>query len=364
MLKMFAMGIVVVAALVQRGHGQELVAWEKFEDDRLASQLYCFQRPCPPKPTQVDYTFMPGKLRADFNDFAMWRLIGLDGQQVKPATEMSVRARISASDGPIGLVGVGTDSYYWAANGSPAEGRIDLNAGKLSDPLGSLGDFPDGQEWIIQLNIFADALQAFSWPVNDPQNIVDVVWSKEKIEPGVPVIWGNVQGEYFFHEASVTHGIMGVGGDINRDSDISLADLNGLINAVRNGVQEPRYNFTSDTIVDYADVVAWVHHVAQTSMGDVDLNGQFDSSDLVAVFQAGRYEQEIDASWATGDWTGDQRFSSSDLVAAFQDGGYEQALRLGATRVTAVPEPWGGMLSGWALMALAVKRRPRPSLLG
>ena len=55
-------------------------------------------------------------------------------------------------------------------------------------------------------------------------------------------------------------------------------------------------------------------------IGDANLDGVFDSSDLVLIFQNGHYEkhQAGIATWAEGDWNGDQRFTTSDLVLAFQ----------------------------------------------
>lgn len=334
---------------------QQLVAWEKFQDDRLAEQIYCFDAPCEPDPIEVDYTFMPGQLRAAFSGFTMWRLVGFDGELVKPATEMSVRARIKASDGPIGLVGVGTDTYYWAANGSPSPGRIDLNAGRYSNPIGSAGDFAGGQEWIVQLDLYADHLEAYSWPVDDPQDIVDVVWVRDPVEPGIPVIWGNFAGEYFFKEASVTHGFMGIGGDVTRDIRVDSADIDDIMSAVNLGIQDPRYNFTSDTLIDAADVAAWVHHAAKTTFGDANLDGTFESGDLVQVFQAGTYESTQNAGWATGDWNGDRRFASDDLIVAMQDGGYQANSVTTAT----VPEPVAHILGILALIRLAAQRKQR-----
>jgi hypothetical protein len=48
--------------------------------------------------------------------------------------------------------------------------------------------------------------------------------------------------------------------------------------------------------------------------GDTNLDGSFNSSDLVAVFQRGKYEAGIadDISWSDGDWNGDGQFSTSD----------------------------------------------------
>jgi hypothetical protein len=59
--------------------------------------------------------------------------------------------------------------------------------------------------------------------------------------------------------------------------------------------------------------------------GDANRNGRFDSSDLVQVFQHGRYDTGQPALWDQGDWNGDGFFDSSDLVVAFQTGNYQLA---------------------------------------
>jgi hypothetical protein len=53
--------------------------------------------------------------------------------------------------------------------------------------------------------------------------------------------------------------------------------------------------------------------------GDANLDGRFDSSDLVAIFQAGEFEDGIakNSSWNEGDWNADGDFTSADLIAAF-----------------------------------------------
>jgi hypothetical protein len=316
---------------------QELVAWETFRDVQLADNLYCFMRACAPGTAEVDHQFLEGGLRVRFQDFAMWRLDGFDGQWVEPSNMMSVRARLEVISGPMGLVGVGTDQYFWAANGSPAPNRIDLNAGYLGSPNGSVGDFEGGQQFIIQLDVYPDHLEAYSWPVSDPRNIVDVDWDRGvDVTPGVPVIWGNFSGEYVFREAMVTYGHLGLGGDVNRDFQINAADIDAIMSAVRSELADPRYNFTADTTLDSEDIGAWVHNVAKTYFGDANLDGEFNSGDLIATFAAGTYGQDIDATWATGDWTGDARFGTDDLIVAFQDGGFERGPRAIAQMV---PEP-------------------------
>lgn len=65
-------------------------------------------------------------------------------------------------------------------------------------------------------------------------------------------------------------------------------------------------------------------------IGDVNGDGLFDSSDLVLIFQAGRYEDpdSPQVTFEEGDWNGDGRFDSSDLILAFQQGMYEREVDL------------------------------------
>jgi hypothetical protein len=64
--------------------------------------------------------------------------------------------------------------------------------------------------------------------------------------------------------------------------------------------------------------------------GDANGDLKFDSADLVAVFQAGEYEDHVDrnSSWSEGDWNGDGDFTTADLVLAFQAGTFSQAALL------------------------------------
>ena len=59
-------------------------------------------------------------------------------------------------------------------------------------------------------------------------------------------------------------------------------------------------------------------------VGDVNFDGVFDSSDLIALFQKNKFEDGIaaNADWLSGDWNGDDEFDSGDLVYAFSVGHY------------------------------------------
>jgi hypothetical protein len=60
------------------------------------------------------------------------------------------------------------------------------------------------------------------------------------------------------------------------------------------------------------------------TLGDVNYDGVFDSTDLVLVLAAGQYEDDLanNSVIETGDWNNDGEFTSSDLVLAFQAGNY------------------------------------------
>ena len=93
--------------------------------------------------------------------------------------------------------------------------------------------------------------------------------------------------------------------------------------------------------------------------GDSNRDGQFNSSDFVHVFVAGKYETGEDARWSEGDWNGDRLFDSLDFVVAFENGGYEQGLQ---ADVAAVPEP-ATMALLLTAACLLLLRRSRRSLL-
>lgn len=74
----------------------------------------------------------------------------------------------------------------------------------------------------------------------------------------------------------------------------------------------------------------------QTYFGDANLDGEFDSTDLVDVFVTGEYEDAIPgtSTSADGDRNGDGDFNASDLGLALRIAGFKQDPRLAV-----VPEP-------------------------
>ncbi len=56
-------------------------------------------------------------------------------------------------------------------------------------------------------------------------------------------------------------------------------------------VPEAAFDMNGDGSISAEDHWAWVKDVKHTWFGDADLDGEFDSSDYVQVFQAGKYER-------------------------------------------------------------------------
>jgi hypothetical protein len=148
-------------------------------------------------------------------------------------------------------------------------------------------------------------------------------------------------------------------GDFDGDGELQMADLDELIQRLRFG--EPRrwlaelHDVNENDRLSSSDLDFWIKELKGTWFGDANLDGEFNSSDMVQVFAAGKYETEQEASWAMGDWDASGIFDSSDMVTAFADGGYEKGLRMDAA---AVPEPTSVLLLVTGLMGLAIFRRP------
>jgi hypothetical protein len=148
----------------------------------------------------------------------------------------------------------------------------------------------------------------------------------------------------------------GLPGDFNGNGVLDAADVDMLTAAVAAGTNPANLDLNADAQVNNADLTIWVKDLRFTYFGDANLDGEFNSSDLVSVLASGTYEADVDSVWSTGDFNGDGRTNSSDLVTALADGGYEAGPR---AAVASVPEPASVALWSVAAAGLWVRVRGR-----
>ena len=115
--------------------------------------------------------------------------------------------------------------------------------------------------------------------------------------------------------------------DLNGDGIVDDLDIDAIAGAMHGLAESPEFDLTDDGATDRADIDHLVENVLGTVYGDSNLDGIFDSSDLVNVFQSAEYEDDItgNSTWAEGDWDGDGDFTTADLVFVFQKATYSRA---------------------------------------
>ena len=146
----------------------------------------------------------------------------------------------------------------------------------------------------------------------------------------------------------------GVAGDFNGNGMRDTDDLDLLAGGMANN--DLAFDLNGDGTTNLADRIMWVEQLTNTYMGDSNFDGQFNSSDFVAVFGAAKYEKGEAATWAEGDWNGDGLFNSSDFVTAFAGAGYEKGERDGGLQVVPEPNSLVALLMGLGLLLGSVRR--------
>jgi hypothetical protein len=215
----------------------------------------------------------------------------------------------------------------------------------------------------MQLDVIENKLQLWAWRPGEARPPVpqvsyeDTNFRRAHGAPGIPMdpSPGEIVSTATFRYVWVADSAIVPTADVDENGMADGRDIDMITAQVLGRSNDPRFDVNQDALVDQRDRTYWVKDLKKTWFGDANLNGIFDSSDLVSVFEAGVYENQIhgDAIWSTGDWNGDREFSSGDLVVAFQDGGYEQGLR---PATSTVPEPTSSI---WItlLVCLAIARR-------
>jgi hypothetical protein len=120
--------------------------------------------------------------------------------------------------------------------------------------------------------------------------------------------------------------LLAVPGDFDGNGLVTANDIDLLNERLRLHDNDLAFDLDGDAIVAESDRDLLVQSILGTLYGDSNLDGRFNSSDLVTVFAEGQYEDDVDGNsgWIAGDWNGDGDFTTSDLVFVFGRGGYEQ----------------------------------------
>jgi hypothetical protein len=111
--------------------------------------------------------------------------------------------------------------------------------------------------------------------------------------------------------------------DFNQDRALTEHDIDLLCAAM--STQEARFDLNDDQRVDIDDLDLLVVSAMRSKIGDANLDGHFNSSDLVLVFQRGEFEDTIagNSTWSDGDWNCDGQFDTADLIFALQRSEWE-----------------------------------------
>ena len=122
---------------------------------------------------------------------------------------------------------------------------------------------------------------------------------------------------------------VGLPGDVTQDGQVDVADVDLLCVSLRAGDVASILDVNRDGQVNRQDFEALISDVLHTHAGDANLDRVFNSADLVSVFIAAEYEDDIigNSTWVEGDWDCDGEFTTGDLVAALIAGGYSAASR-------------------------------------
>ena len=136
--------------------------------------------------------------------------------------------------------------------------------------------------------------------------------------------------------------------------------IDSLAARIRATPPDPTADLNGSGNVNWDDLEYLVHEKMNLWFGDANLDGAFNTTDLVSVFTVGEFHDDLagNSTWASGDWDGDGDFTGRDLDVAIADGAYESR-----SFAAPVPEPTTASLTSLAVSGPAVVQVAQASSL-
>lgn len=203
-----------------------------------------------------------------------------------------------------------------------------------------------------------DAPQAY---YNDDHGAIRVVIDDSTI---TYEFWSIANGGTLVDRYSVPDASVISSGDYNRDGFVDVVDID--LQALAMKELKPylfSYDENSDGAVNTDDREIWVHDLKNTYFGDINLDGEFRSDDLVALFTSGEFEDGVsqNSRWSTGDFDGDGEFGTSDLLVIFSDGGFNRGPRVASHTV---PESESMAMIALGMLGVVFRNRSEKTVGG
>ena len=248
-----------------------------------------------------------------------------------------------------------SDCYLAELNIASAE-LMRCGSHQLSNSVST--DFDPRQEDVVmRMQISGDQLNVWAWPADETQPGKPLLTTRDsRYSEGVVGIFVN-SADQRRTKAAVRYFKVsepGLRGDFNDNGQLDADDMDLLSKQVRSLEGDLEFDLNDDGQIDQLDRSQWINVIANSFVGDSNLDGTFDVNDLVTVFIWGKYMTSGEAGWGEGDWNGDGHFDEQDFIAAYIVGGYLQPARLA---ISSVPEP--SSLTLLVLGLLALTRRLR-----
>ena len=129
--------------------------------------------------------------------------------------------------------------------------------------------------------------------------------------------------------------------DPNGDGQKTADDIDVICQAIRDREFVGSLDQNRNRRLSVTDAQQYAQEHLNALPGDANLDGVFNSADLVMVLQSGEYEDDIEdnSTWIEGDWNCDGDFNAHDLIVAMQKGSYQRSAADVASRVNDADDP-------------------------